>query len=409
MPRTTSFRMDRSCGRLHIAFIQLSAAPSRTALPGSVPSWAKAANHSGAANADDTVVFRASSLPWRQGRRTRRRLPISVSTPGHANAGQFLTPTQFRNQFSPTSQDMSAVTSWPEAAGVCDRLRRREPSLSKPPVPVAQAGVGVLDDLQHLQLRRRAAAIARQDAHGPVIASGRPRRLSVLDEGATHSCVPHPRTRRRPDAFVNAKPCSACWGEKTVDEHADRLTASVLPAAPSAFAPCGYAGAQLQGVTAWPARLPAGPTARGVTVAVIDAYASPTIVQDIETYSSLHGLPASARTLPPGRLRQARSGVPQNKAQDPQGWSGEETLDIEAVHTMAPGASIVYVGAPNNYADLDSALNHVVDRHLAAASSPIRTAFRPRRFRPAISAVQRHDDPGRGGRDQRAVLLRRLG
>jgi subtilase family serine protease len=32
---------------------------------------------------------------------------------------------------------------------------------------------------------------------------------------------------------------------------------------------------------------------------------------------------------------------------------------------MAPGANIVYVGAPNNYQDLDAALNHVVSRHLA--------------------------------------------
>ncbi len=32
---------------------------------------------------------------------------------------------------------------------------------------------------------------------------------------------------------------------------------------------------------------------------------------------------------------------------------------------MAPGANIVYVGAPNNYQDLDAALNHVVDRQLA--------------------------------------------
>ena len=32
---------------------------------------------------------------------------------------------------------------------------------------------------------------------------------------------------------------------------------------------------------------------------------------------------------------------------------------------MAPGANIVYVGAPNNYQDLDAAMNHVVDRHLA--------------------------------------------
>ncbi|MEA2632793.1 MAG: hypothetical protein QOE66_3012, partial [Chloroflexota bacterium] len=56
---------------------------------------------------------------------------------------------------------------------------------------------------------------------------------------------------------------------------------------------------------------------------------------------------------------------PENARQDPQGWYGEETLDIEAVHGMAPGAKIVYVGAPNNYQDLDAALNHVVDRHLA--------------------------------------------
>src|SRR6476646_3128707 len=56
---------------------------------------------------------------------------------------------------------------------------------------------------------------------------------------------------------------------------------------------------------------------------------------------------------------------PQNKRQDPQGWYGEETLDIEAVHGMAPGAKIVYVGAPNNYQDLDAAMNHIVDRQLA--------------------------------------------
>src|SRR5262249_54449392 len=48
-----------------------------------------------------------------------------------------------------------------------------------------------------------------------------------------------------------------------------------------------------------------------------------------------------------------------------QGWSGEQTLDIEAVHGMAPGAKIVYVGAPNDRQDLDAAMNHVVDQGLA--------------------------------------------
>jgi subtilase family serine protease len=57
--------------------------------------------------------------------------------------------------------------------------------------------------------------------------------------------------------------------------------------------------------------------------------------------------------------------IPENPAQDPQGWYGEETLDVEAVHGMAPNAHVVYVGSPNNYQDLDAAMNHVVDNHLA--------------------------------------------
>jgi subtilase family serine protease len=57
---------------------------------------------------------------------------------------------------------------------------------------------------------------------------------------------------------------------------------------------------------------------------------------------------------------------PERNKQDPQGWYGEETLDVEAVHGMAPAAHIVYVGAPNNFQDLDAALNHVVDKHLAS-------------------------------------------
>jgi subtilase family serine protease len=103
----------------------------------------------------------------------------------------------------------------------------------------------------------------------------------------------------------------------------------------------------------------------GSTVAIIDAYASPTILQDANEYSSRHGLPAFkgnqfSQVVAPGTMRR-----PENPRQDPQGWYGEETLDVEAVHSMAPGANIVYVGAPNNYQDLDAALNHVVNNHLA--------------------------------------------
>ena len=71
-------------------------------------------------------------------------------------------------------------------------------------------------------------------------------------------------------------------------------------------------------------------------MAVIDAYASPTILQDVNQWSVNRGLPTMnasqfTQVVAPGTFRR-----PQNPAQDPQGWYGEETLDIEAVHGMAP-------------------------------------------------------------------------
>src|SRR5205807_6210132 len=89
---------------------------------------------------------------------------------------------------------------------------------------------------------------------------------------------------------------------------------------------------------------------------------SPTVWQYVERWSQSRCL-ASARitqVMAPGRMKR-----PENKKQYPQCWYGEETLVVQAVHGMAPAANIVYVGAPNNYQDLDAALNHVVDRHLA--------------------------------------------
>jgi subtilase family serine protease len=88
-------------------------------------------------------------------------------------------------------------------------------------------------------------------------------------------------------------------------------------------------------------------------------------VNDVQTWSTNRGIapfkPGQfSQIVAPGTYKR-----PQNNRQDPQGWSGEETLDIEAVHGVAPDAKVVYVGAPNNYQDLDAALNHVVNNHVA--------------------------------------------
>ena len=48
------------------------------------------------------------------------------------------------------------------------------------------------------------------------------------------------------------------------------------------------------------------------------------------------------------------------------GWYGEQTLDVEAVHAMAPAANVLYVGGQScNDADLAAAVNTIVDNNLA--------------------------------------------
>lgn len=49
-----------------------------------------------------------------------------------------------------------------------------------------------------------------------------------------------------------------------------------------------------------------------------------------------------------------------------QGWYGEETLDVEAVHAVAPGAKVKYVASAScDNGDFVDTLNTVVDAHLA--------------------------------------------
>jgi subtilase family serine protease len=105
-------------------------------------------------------------------------------------------------------------------------------------------------------------------------------------------------------------------------------------------------------------------------VAIIDAYASPTILSDANQWSGKRGIPAFQgsqfhQMIAPGTMNRPQVANHRRIIQDPQGWYGEETLDVESVHGMAPDANVVFIGAPNNYQDLDAALNHVVDFGLA--------------------------------------------
>ena len=90
---------------------------------------------------------------------------------------------------------------------------------------------------------------------------------------------------------------------------------------------------------------------------------SPTLIPDANRYSKHHNLP----TLTAGTNFTQYYGanikeVPASDPCGPQGWFTEISLDVDAVHSMAPGANIVYSGGLScSNVDLESAVYTVVD------------------------------------------------
>lgn len=153
--------------------------------------------------------------------------------------------------------------------------------------------------------------------------------------------------------------CSPTWGALLADPN--------LPpgyTTPEPLDVCGYVPAQLRtayGVAA------SGLTGAGVTVAIVDAYGSPTMRADADRFATAHGDAPLAggqyvETVTSGKWTHLDDQV----CQSPEDWAGEEALDVETVHGLAPGATVHYFGA-NSCADEDinATLAQIVDTHAA--------------------------------------------
>jgi subtilase family serine protease len=136
------------------------------------------------------------------------------------------------------------------------------------------------------------------------------------------------------------------------------------PAQPP-YATCGYTPGELRRAYGMSDAVRAGNDGKGVNVAIVDAFLSPTLLQDAQTYA--------AQKDPDFPLADSQFSIVQGPGTpitpDP-GWFTEATLDVEAVHTMAPGANIVYVAAQSpTDVDLVGAINMIIDKRLATIIS----------------------------------------
>jgi len=331
--------------------------PARSAIAGTHPAWAvPSARVSQQAVTTGTVTARVYLAGQNQA--GLAAYVTAVSTPGNALYGDYLTPAQVKAEFGPTAGQVSAVRSWLTGADLT--VTNVEDEIGgyvevEGSVQAAARAFGVTFGT-FKGPDKKADRAPNQTATAPASVASAVLTVSGLDT-ASHNATPADTLPPPDPNYWVAPPCSTYYAQKiAVNE-------------PSAYGKkqpwtnCGYTPRQIRGAYNVSK---SGMTGKGQTVAILDAYASPTMLSDANEYARVTG----DKPFRPGQYRQdLASTFTQTAADecDAPGWYGEETLDVESVHGEAPNANVVYVGAAScTDQDLTSALASIVDHHLAS-------------------------------------------
>jgi subtilase family serine protease len=291
----------------------------------------------------------------------------AVSDPHSSSYHHFLTPAAVRARYAPTAVSVSTVESWLRAngLGVASVPANRMYVEAYGPAGRIAAAFGVhlaVYRVHGMQLRAPDTQLSVPNSIAGAVSGVVGVDQSELLLQPTH--IAADPNGGQPAGFRNAPPCSAFWAEKL--DTTDPAYGGGFPN-PLPYAPCGYTPSQFRSAYGVASSVDAGHTGTTATVAIVDAFASPTIFQDASTYAQRHD---PMHPLTASQFSQFVFKPTQNLANakicDATGWYGEETLDVEAVHGMAPGAHIVYVGGGDcTDPALDVALNAVVANDLA--------------------------------------------
>ncbi|GAB2481116.1 S53 family peptidase [Jatrophihabitans fulvus] len=332
-----------------------SAAASPQAVPHTKPAWTAHARSLGHASDSARVHARVYLAP-RGGLDAVKQVATAVSTKGNAQYHRFLSSAQYHARFDPTGATVSKVSSYLRDSGLKVGAvggNNRYVTVTGSAKAARKAFGAQLDRFRH-----DGRTVQAPTKSLTVPASLRSSILTIKGLDTTPRRVsPSSKQAAPPSAgFRNARPCSIAYGSVKATYKADFKTK--LPkfrGQTLSYAPCGYTGPQLRPAYEGDTTL----DGTGVTVAITDAYASPTAKKDANTYAARHG----DGTYAAGQYYETKAAkFTHQKDCDPSGWYGEETLDIEAVHAMAPGARIHYYGAASCFDDdfLDT-LAQVVD------------------------------------------------
>jgi subtilase family serine protease len=364
-----------------------SAAAPTTVASGNVSGWVKSAKLVGPAAADTAVTI-ALHLSLKN-TADLKTLVGEVSSPASKSYGHYLTPSEFGSRFAPDAASVEAVRAFLEKAGMThvtvgpfgvyvsatasvSQLRTAfhvtqnlysykgltlRANGEEPTIPSALAGkILFIEGLDDTGLLRQ--PYHRSETMGKLVAPATAGEAAdkVAPDAKPSAVTPPPVASENPSPYCNT---SFGPGAKV----ANLSTAADVYGAAIPWLGCGYSPQQIQAAYGFNH---VAETGKGVTVAIVDAYASPTLLSDSNRYAAKHGLPklvegANFSEIIPAGIY----GVSPNEPCGPYGWWLEQSLDMASVHGTATGAKILFVGSRDCGTSLDLALQNVLYEHLA--------------------------------------------
>ncbi|MBS2531393.1 S8/S53 family peptidase [Catenulispora sp. NF23] len=341
-------------------------------LAGSKPTWASAGADRGSAPAAAPLavrVYLAGRDPQALAAYAR-----SVADPKSAAYRHFLTPEQIQARFGASAEQVAAVKTWLSGAGLTV-TGQTEDYIA---VQGSTAAVAAALNTSFHEYATSDGTLRAPSRDVSVPADVRSAIIGIIGLSQDRT-ADKPNNSDGTDAsdkktvsvspggvpYLGTLPCSDYQGQKLAT-NLPSLNGQSVP-----WAVCGYTPNQVRGAYGVTS---SGLTGKGVTVAVLDAYGLPSMKADADEYAARHGdKPFRAgqysEIVTPGQWTDTAA------CGGPDGWAGEEALDVESVHGMAPDAKVLYIGANScfdtagggvaaNGGLLDS-LQLVVDHHLA--------------------------------------------
>ncbi len=341
------------------------ASNGRSTINGTQPSWATSSHQEATpftAHAK-SMTFQVVLTPRHA--KQAAALAEAVNDPNSPQYQHYLSAKQYTNRFGPSKASVKKVKKFLKSAGFTVTgvpANRRWVTATGSQAEVDKAFDTSIQTYRYKGKNLRAPARA---VSVPSSVASDVQTVTGLDDSGL---LRHPfHHRRAGSASANAKKqdedqqqgkCSNYWAQ-----HSQTVPPAYGDRTQYPTYICGYVPDQMESAYGVKSAIAQGRDGSGVTVAIIDAYASPTILKDVNTYSQRHGLPTIKP--PQGRQKKFTPFNMQDACGGEANWNSEETLDVEAVHSMAPGANIYYLGAQNCDQGIDEALNYAVQHQVA--------------------------------------------